>query len=410
MLYIVRFPKPFAMEPADFLLAVVTRRPEELQKNLPAYLEALAGRPNWEVAVLDDAKSSVGNAAFLLRAFNDTGIRMRHLSPRHGVGLARIVSSALSRDVTRLFSGSFGSIRNTALAFALAGRQNAVFVDDDTFPLYDFAARYEARFSEGWKLVPGGFEGHVHGSAHGLLYSVGEALNELRAGILAEKDAGAQILSAVRGVPPRQSSHSRHFFSGGNLGVSLSLASRLPFPPFQFRIEDAVFSMAASDYLSGDGRGVFRAYNDRLALLETPLVRHARAPTAAPSLHSRLVRGLKGAAVARLVSEIGIQSFVKESAIPEDGLSARLRAAEEAAWSDFNMENHKQNISGSLGLIPGEAKEELARIAKLEMKDVALSPGEVKPALDDLSFSLKAWPYVAGALEGGNAGKEVLAL
>lgn len=398
----------------ECLFAVASNRPRLLEKNLPDYLSALKGRAGWEVLVCDGSPepgAAESNRAFLERASTETGVKIRYLPPGSAARASAILSSALSRDVSRLFRENFGGARNLCLLYSIASGRNLVFADDDTTPLYDFFSRYEARFSEGWKLVPGGFEGHVALNAPSLLYAVGESLNELRAGFLGKDEALSRIRLAVRGVPPRMQSHSKNTFVAGNVGISAGLAASIPFLPTGLRVEDALYYVSVASLYGKDARAIFRPQNDQFAYRLTPLSRHERAPSQAPCLHAQLLNELRGSAIVKLIESLGVESFTRAPAFSEDEVSLYLGEAAEASWSDFNMDAHRKNFAESLSLAGESAeREELSRIASLEKQAAAVTLEEAKQALNDYAFALKAWHYVAGAAAEGKVKSELLEL
>ena len=391
-----------------FLLGLISNRPDALQRNLPSYAAGLKGRKGCSIVVCDDESSFGANSGFLGSLSSANGLEVRHLSNLSGKRAADIIGGALGRDVSRLFANNFGGLRNLVLLSSHALGSNIVFVDDDTSPLYDFVDRYEQRFSEGYKLVPGGYEGHVDLTSPALLYLICKSLNESKAGAISAEEAASGVRMALRGVPPKKASFTKNMFVGGNVGVSQELAAAYAFLPTAFRIEDAVYMMTVGNFLQQDKMAIFRAYNDREALALTPLAEHTREPSAKPSLFSQLVNELKGSVAAKLIDSLGFESLRKETVLSDGELELIITEAMDATWSDFNMKNNRENLSSLPASLDAEDRAELERVASLEKKSASLTLDEAKGVLDDFSFCLKAWPYVIGTLEDAKVRKEVL--
>jgi hypothetical protein len=391
-------------------LALVSNRPALLRRAVKAFLPGLSGRRGWDVVVCDGAESFAANREFLSGEAKASGVNIRHLSPAHGREAARIVGRALSRDVDSLFRDNYGGMRNLALLFCAAQGRNAVFVDDDTLPRGDFFGRYEARFSEGWKLVPGSFAGHVAITSAALLYWAGECASEFEAGFAARQEAASRASLALRGVPPSKSSSSRGMFIAGNVGISAALARAVPFFPTCLRVEDAVYWLSANAALQGDGRGVLRPQSDASAASLLPSVLHEREASDKPVLFARLANELRGSAVAKLIGEMGIPSLSSGTPVGGEELARFAAQASESSWEEFNMDNAKQRLLPLLSLLEGEDKEEVERILSMGKASASISARDAEKALADYSFSARAWPYACGALEDEAVRAELLAL
>jgi len=391
-----------------FVLSIASDKPERLRACLAAYARAAAGLAPWSVLVCDGSDTPAANQQAVESAARDSGICVRHLTGRHFDLASRIVSESLGREAPALFSETPGGARNLCLAHALAsGATGIVFCGDGTAPAGGFFGRYEARFGEGWKLVPGGLEGHARGSAPALLMAMKDALAEADAGITSPESAASSVSRALRGAPPRRSSHSRNAFSLDNVGVSRELAGTVPFPVTALPCEAAMYRLAAEGLAVG-GRGTFLPANDASAYRFTPIAESNAEPGDAPVLFGRLRGELKGCALMRVLSSIGVESLRRQTALSEDEFGSSLAEANGAAWSDFNMDANRTALRAAVPLSSGEERDELERIISLEEKDAALAAPEAKSELALFSFSIRAWPYVTAALENGEVKRKLL--
>jgi hypothetical protein len=175
-------------------------------------------------------------------------------------------------------------------------------------------------------------------------------------------------------------------------------------------VEDAVYSMTVSFFLEEDKHAVFRPHNYREAYALTPLSEHEREKSAKPVLFSQLVNELHASVAAKMIESIGFTAFKKQTVLSDDELESLLGDALDSTWEEFNMDNNKENLSSAVKLFKGDYKKEVKRISSLEKKNAGIPLDEAKQVLDDFSFTLKAWPYVTGALEDEKTKKKILGL
>lgn len=409
-----------------FALGIISKRADSLKRSLTAYDEALRRErgKGWMLIVRDDDSSFAKNAELLRGLSKDCCFEILHLSPQISRSLSGIASKSVGRDISPLFQENYGGCRNSVLLAAAALGLNVVFADDDTSPLYDFFKRYERLFDEGWSLVPGGYEGDVNISGPAALYELSSVLNEWRAGDVSEKDARASIGLLLHGIPRKKGSYSVNMFTGGNIGISLALLKRCPFFPTPLRVEDVIYGEMAAYFLSGEARGVFSPGSYDEAYSRVPLAQHERARSQKPSLASAISNELRGSTFVKVVLELGFDSFERQTALPETRLLELEGKAARQTWGDFNMRNHLANIresigashassefspkGESIGIFDGELKAEAERILALDESSAQIPLPELKGLLDSFSFTVKAWPYVMGALEDGKVRKEIL--
>ncbi len=392
------------MASPKFVLCVISKRPELLGQSLPQYVRQMP--KDWGLIVFDDDSTLERNRPLISKLSKDApGRKLVHTS---GAGFSRAaaaVGQAIARDVTPLFE-NFGGIRNSALLLAAAFGASAVFVDDDTVPLYNFFDRYERLFAKNYLLVPGGFEGHLNLTSAALLYELGQVSQDWDSG------TAAKIESIVRGVPSTKGSYTMNMFVGGNMGIANSLLRQLPFFPTRLRVEDAVFRLMAGERFDGKiylPRGYPEAYET------VPLAEHRRGGGKEPLLRSQLENELKGSVAAKVIMKLGFGSLERQTVVTDEQLRGMLKKAAEETWSEFGVQQFQRNIREGIEAAGSKAealepksREEITAILSVDKSAAYLPMAEMKKELDRFSFTLKAWPYVMAALEDEKVKTEVI--
>lgn len=353
--------------------------------------------------VFDDDSTLERNRPLISRLSKEAaGRKVIHTS---GLGFGRAAAAlgkAVGRDISPLFQ-NFGGIRNSALVLAAAFGSSAVFVDDDTTPLYNFFERYEKLFAKGWLLIPGGFEGHLNLTSAALLYELGQVLQEFDA---------AKIEGIMRGVPSTKGSYTVNMFVGGNMGIANGLLRQLPFLPTRLRVEDALFRLMAGERF-GEKIYLPRGYDE--AYEAVPLAEHRRGGGEEPVLRSQLENELKGSVAAKVIMKLGFGSLEKQTVVTDEQLRGMLKNAAEETWSEFGMPQFQRNIREGMGAagkkadaLERKARDEIAAVLAVDKSAAYLPMAEMKKELDRFSFTVKAWPYVMGALEDEKVRAEAL--
>jgi len=399
-----------------FALGIISNKPDCLAANLPQYAELLAERrkagKDWSIILCDDSGKPGENDA-LLAKISGMGIPIHYFESSRLGEWAGVVKEALGNDVSRVFSKSYGGLRNSVMLVAAGLGANLVFVDDDTYPLYDFFERHEKLLAEGHWIVPGGFEGDVGMSAPSLLFEARNLFNELEGGDVSPERAAEKLGKLVRGKPLSKSSYSLSMFGGGNLGLASEVVKRFPFTPMPYRVEDVLFRDCV-DFFAGrdNAKGVFVPSNYNEAYARMPLVQHERKERDSPCLYLQLVNELKGAVLAQTVMEIGFGAFEKTTMLSDTQLEELLDDALASAWYSFGLKVTKSSFSSGLAKVKAalasDVAEELSKIAGIEKQDARIGLDELKRELDSLSMGLRSWPYITGTLDDKEIKKKVL--
>jgi len=393
-------------------LGVISNRATLLKENLPEYAKCIKrdNAGDWVFIIRDD-ESSFSEVERIRETLQSNGFKALHVSTSRARAACEILNAHLGNDVSPIFSENYGGLsRNSVLIFAAVLQRDLVFVDDDTSPLYDFARRYARLLGEGWKLVPGGYEGQINVSAPGALYEFCSLLRDARAHLISKEKLAEAADGIAHGISSRAQSYSKNMFVGGNLGISLTLLKRAPYFPTHLRIEDVLYKKLAEHLLSNDEKAIFAPLDYDEAYAKVPLVRHERMRSTQPVLCDILVNELKGSVLAKVVLSIDFDDILKETHIPDKQLAGLEEPAVRETWEEFNMENHQETLRECLHLLDGDAASEAERIIALDEEAARVPLEQLRDALGLFSFTMRMWPQIISALETEDVKKEVAGL